>query len=78
MRISPGGFNAFCSSKQRLVFGGDLCWCRHRRHRFDALARNRHHQPQAVVMHRLLPIGMAQHGSEGLDIGRKARFTPLA
>jgi hypothetical protein len=29
-------------------------------------------------MHRLLPIGMAQHGSEGLDIGRKARFTPLA
>jgi hypothetical protein len=26
-------------------------------------------------MHRLLPIGMAQHGSQCLDIGRKARFT---
>jgi hypothetical protein len=51
---------------------------RHRRHRFDALALNRHQQAQAVVMHRLLPISMTQHGCESLDIGRKARFTRLA
>jgi hypothetical protein len=43
-----------------------------------ALALNRHQQPQAVVMHRPLRIGMAQHGSQCLDIGRKARLTPLA
>ncbi len=29
-------------------------------------------------MHRLLPIGMTQNASECLDIGCKARFTPLA
>jgi len=29
-------------------------------------------------MHRLLPIGMAQHRTERLDIGGKARFTLLA
>jgi hypothetical protein len=64
--------------KQRLVFCGNLCRGRHRRHRLDALALNRHQQPQAVVMHRLLPIGMAQRGTECLDIGRKSGFTPLA
>jgi len=64
--------------KQRLVFGSDLGRCRHRRHRFDALALDRHQQPQAVIMHRLLPIGMAQHRTERLDIAGKARFTLLA
>jgi hypothetical protein len=49
----------------------------HRRHRLDALACNRHQQPQAVIMHRLLSIDMAKHGTECLDIGRKSRFTPL-
>ena len=29
-------------------------------------------------MHRLLPIGMAQHRTERLDIAGKARFTLLA
>jgi hypothetical protein len=29
-------------------------------------------------MHRLLPIGMAQHRAERLDIAEKARFTLLA
>ena len=43
-----------------------------------ALALNRHQQPQAVVMHRLLPIGMTQHCSECLDIDRKACFTRVA
>jgi hypothetical protein len=28
-------------------------------------------------MHWLLPIGVAQHRTEGLDIGGKARFTLL-
>jgi len=64
--------------KQRLVFGSDLCRCRYRRHRFDAFALNWHQQPQAVIMHRLLPIGMSQHRTERLDIGGKARFTLLA
>ena len=30
-----------------------------RRHRFDALALDRHQQSQAVIMHWLLPIGTA-------------------
>jgi len=60
------------------MLGGDLSRCRHGRHRFDALAVNRHQQPQAVIMHRLLSIGMTQHNPERLDIGRKSRFTPLA
>jgi hypothetical protein len=33
-------------------------------------------QPQAVIMHRLSPIGIARRGSECLDIGCKARFAP--
>jgi hypothetical protein len=45
-------------------------------HRFDALARDRHQQSQAVIAHRLLSIGMTQHRAERLDIGRKSRFTP--
>ena len=64
--------------KQRLVFGSDLCGCRYRCHPFDALALDRHQQPQAVIMHRLLPIGVSQHRAERLDIGGKERFTPLA
>jgi hypothetical protein len=63
--------------KQGLMLCGDLPRCRHRRHRFDALAVNRHQQPQAVIMHRLLSIGMAQHDAQRLDIARKSRFTPL-
>ena len=63
--------------KQRLMLRGNLCRCRHRRHRLDALAFNRHQQPQTVIMHRLLSIGMTQHDTERLDIGRKTRFTPL-
>ena len=59
------------------MLGGDLSRCRHGRHRFDALAVNRHQQPQAVIMHRLLSIGMAQHDAQRLDIARKSRFTPL-
>src|SRR6266480_5714637 len=57
---------------------GNLRRCCHRCHRFDALAFNRHQQPQAVIMHRLLAIDMAKHGAERLDIGRKSRFTPLS
>jgi hypothetical protein len=63
--------------KQGLMLCGDLPRCCHRRHRFDALAVNRHQQPQAVIMHRLLSIGMAQHDAQRLDIARKSRFTPL-
>jgi hypothetical protein len=54
---------------------GDLRGRCHRRHRFDTLALNRHQQPQAVIAHRLLSIGMAKHRAERLDIGRKSRFT---
>lgn len=56
---------------------GDLRRRRYRRHGFYALALNRHQQPQAVIMHRLLSIGMPQHDPERLDITRKSRFTPL-
>jgi hypothetical protein len=63
--------------EQRLMLRGDLRRCCHSRHRLDALARNRHQQPQAVIMHRLLSIGMAEHHAERLDIARKSRFTPL-
>jgi hypothetical protein len=64
--------------KQRLMLRGNLRRGGHRRHRFDdALALNRHQQPQAVIMHRLPPIDMAKNGAERLDIGRKSRFTPL-
>jgi hypothetical protein len=63
--------------KQGLMFRGDLRRCCHRRHRFDALALNRHQQPQAVIAHRLLSIGVAEHPAERLDIARKSRFTPL-
>ena len=55
----------------------DLCRRGYRRHRLDALALNRHQQPQAVIAHRLLSIGMPQHCAQRLDIGRKSRFTPL-
>jgi hypothetical protein len=37
-----------------------------------------HQQPQAVIMHRLLSIDMAQHHAKRLDIGCKSRFTSLA
>ena len=63
--------------KQGLMLRRDLRRCCHRRHRFDALALNRHQQPQAIIMHRLLSIGMAQHHAGRLDIARKSRFTPL-
>src|SRR6266403_4306166 len=45
--------------QQRLMLCGDLRRGCHRRHRFDALALDRHQQPQAIIMHRLLSIGMA-------------------
>jgi hypothetical protein len=51
--------------------------CGHCRHRFDTLALDRHQQTQAVIAHRLLSIGIAQHRAERLDIDRKSRFTPL-
>jgi hypothetical protein len=63
--------------EQRLMLRGNLRRRCHRCHRFDALAFNRHQQPQAVIMHRLLSIDMAKHAAERLDIGRKSRFTPL-
>jgi hypothetical protein len=64
--------------QQRLMLRGDLSRGRHRRHRLDALALDRHQQPQAIIMHRLLSIGVTQHHAERLDIGRKSRFTPRA
>ena len=64
--------------KQGLMLRGDLRRGCHRRHRFDALALDRHQQSQAVIAHRLLPIGMAQDRAQCLDIGRKSRFASLA
>src|SRR5271165_5295652 len=46
--------------EQRLMLRSNLRRGCHRRHRFDALALNRHQQPQAVIMHRLLSIDMAK------------------
>jgi hypothetical protein len=45
--------------KQGLMLGSDLRRCRHGRHRFDTLTLDRQQQPQAVIAHRLLSIGMA-------------------
>src|SRR5438132_11333022 len=63
--------------KQGLMLRGDLRRGCHCRHRFDAFALDRHQQPQAVIAHRLLAIGMAKYCAERLDIGRKSRFAPL-
>ena len=63
--------------KQGLVLRADLCRRRNRRQRFDALTLNRHQQPQAVVLHRLMPNRHGPAPPEGLDLSRKARFTPL-
>jgi hypothetical protein len=49
---------------------------RHCRQRLDALPCQRHHQPQAIIVHRFLSVGMAKYLTKGLDVGRKSRFTP--
>ena len=64
--------------KQGLVLGRNRRRRRHHRQRLDALAGERHQQPQTIIAHRLLPIGMAKDLAKLLDIGRKSRFTPLA
>jgi hypothetical protein len=55
---------------------GNLRRRRHRRQRLDALAGDRHHQPQTVIAHRLLPVGVAKYLAKRLDIGSKSGFTP--
>ncbi len=62
--------------KQRLVLRRDLGRCRYRRHRLDALAGNRHQQPETMIARRRLPVGMAKHLAKRLDIGGKSRFAP--
>ena len=57
--------------QQRLMLRRRSGRCRHRRHRLDALALARHHQPAAVVAQRLDPVGMADHPGQALDIARK-------
>jgi hypothetical protein len=42
----------------------------------DALAGDRHQQPQTVIAHRFLPVGMANDPAKRFDIGGKSRFTP--
>lgn len=64
--------------KQGLVLGRNRRRRRHHRQRLDALTGGRHQQPQTIIAHRLLPIGMGKDLAKRLDIGRKSRFTPLA
>ena len=59
--------------QQRLMLRRHPRRCRHRRHRLDALALARHQQPEAVIPQRRRPVSVA----EPLDIGEKARFTPI-
>ena len=42
------------------------------------LRGERHQQPQTIIAHRFLSVGMAKDLAKRLDIGRKSRFTPLA
>ena len=46
-----------------------------RRHRLDALALARQQQPRAIGLQRRLPVSVAERRRQGLDIGRKSRFT---
>jgi hypothetical protein len=62
--------------KQGLVLGRDCRRCRHRRQRRDAVAGDRHYQPQTVIAHRLLPVGMTNDPAKRLDISGTSRFTP--
>src|SRR5215211_3998951 len=50
---------------------------RDRRHRLDALALHRHHQPGAIVTQWPSPIRVPNHADKTLDIPRKPRFNPL-
>src|SRR5215211_8500483 len=50
---------------------------RDRRHRLDALALHRHHQPGAIVTQWPSPIRVPNHADKTLDIPRKLRFNPL-
>src|SRR5215472_7951733 len=61
--------------KQGLMLRGNLRRRRDRRQRLDALAGDRHQQPQTVIAHRLLPVGMAKYLAKCLDISGKSRFT---
>src|SRR5215203_6276708 len=50
---------------------------RDRRHRLDALALHRHHQPGARVTQWPSPIRVPNHADKTIDIPRKSRFNPL-
>src|SRR6202022_4872132 len=61
--------------QQRLMLRCCPRWSSHRRHRFDALAFARHHQPQAITPQRPRSIPVSDHSRKTLDISRKSRFT---
>src|SRR5215211_4985387 len=64
--------------QQRLVLGRDPRRRRHRCDRLDALALARQQQAPAIIMQRLPPIGMPDHLSQRLDVGRKPFLLVLA
>ena len=64
--------------QQRLVLGRDPRRRRYRRDRLDALALARQQQAPAIITQRLRPIGMPDHLSQCLDIGRKPFLPVLA
>jgi hypothetical protein len=47
--------------KQRLMLRPNSSWCRHGRHRLDALALARQHQTRAVIPQRALTVRMTDH-----------------
>src|SRR4029077_21030071 len=57
--------------QQRLMLSRRSTRRRHRRHRLNALAFARHHQPAAVVPQQLDPVGVADHPGQSLDVARK-------
>jgi hypothetical protein len=62
--------------KQGPMLRGDRRRSRHCRQQLHALPCQRHHQPQAIIAQRFLPVGVAKYLAKRLDIGGKSRVTP--
>jgi hypothetical protein len=63
--------------KQRLMLRRGSTRRRNRRHRFNALTGDRHHQAGAIVTQRPSPIRVPYYAHKTLDIARKPRFDAL-
>lgn len=69
-RVAPGRLGH--DVVQRLMHLAHVCRSQTRRHRLDALARNRQHQSLGVVLHRNHTISMPGSFCQGIQIHIKA------